>query len=192
MPGNEPSGGDCGKDRERRGPCTHCGHGPSSATGVRAAVRTAPGPQDQGRHRSVGPAILRDGGRMPCPRCRPLLLDRVAADVWSTRKLVDWACYITSETYCGLPAELVDERAAADSVFCPSVTFRRLAAEYRNSKGDQRHIRRVHSRTAPGSGGQRCCSGRRTPGVGSGLPLPVTPVHPRPLRTFSRCSRGTT
>lgn len=68
------------------------------------------------------------------PRCRPLLLDRVAADVWSTRKLVDWACYITSETYCGLPAELVDERAAADTVFCPSVTFRRLAAEYRNSK----------------------------------------------------------
>ncbi|MFJ1595312.1 hypothetical protein ACIOD0_34515 [Kitasatospora albolonga] len=70
----------------------------------------------------------------PDPHCRPLLLDRVADDVWSTRKLVDWACFITSETYCGLPAELVDEEASADTVFRPSVTFRRLAAEYHNSR----------------------------------------------------------
>ncbi|MFD0371169.1 hypothetical protein [Streptomyces sp. NPDC127114] len=70
----------------------------------------------------------------PDPHCRPLLLDRVAHDVWSTRKLVDWACFITSETYCGLPAELVDEQASVDTVFRPSATFRRLAAEYHNSK----------------------------------------------------------
>jgi hypothetical protein len=68
----------------------------------------------------------------PDPHCRPLLLYRVADDVWATRKLVDWACFITSETYCGLPAELVDEVASADTVFRPSATFRRLAAEYHN------------------------------------------------------------
>lgn len=68
-----------------------------------------------------------------CHECRSAFLDRVADDVWSTRKLVDWACFITSETYCGLPAELVDEEASADTVFRPSATFRRLAADYHNS-----------------------------------------------------------
>ncbi|MCF3106000.1 hypothetical protein IPZ58_31160 [Streptomyces roseoverticillatus] len=68
-----------------------------------------------------------------CHECRSALLDRVAGDVWSTRKLIDWACFITSETYCGLPVELVDEDASADTVFRPSLTFRRLAAEYHNS-----------------------------------------------------------
>jgi hypothetical protein len=70
----------------------------------------------------------------PDPHCRPLLLDCGAHDVWSTRKLVDWACFITSETYCGLPAELMDQQAPADTVFHTSATFRRLAAEYHNPK----------------------------------------------------------
>ncbi|MFJ3637997.1 hypothetical protein [Streptomyces sp. NPDC090112] len=87
----------------------------------------------------------------PDPHCRPLLLDRVAHDVWSTRKPVDWACYITSETYCGLPAELVDERAAADTVFRPSATFRRLAAEYHKSKA----INAIYPRAQPHSSGKR-------------------------------------
>ncbi|WP_326695837.1 hypothetical protein OG909_32700 [Streptomyces sp. NBC_01754] len=68
----------------------------------------------------------------PDPNCRPLLLDRVAADVEATRKLVDWACHIASEMYCELPAELVDEEVAADTVFHPSPFFCRLAAEYHN------------------------------------------------------------
>ncbi|MFF9573500.1 hypothetical protein [Streptomyces sp. NPDC014685] len=68
----------------------------------------------------------------PDPHCRPLLLDRVAADVGATRKLVDWACWITSEVYCGLPAELVNEDEAATTVFSPSPLFCRLAAEYHN------------------------------------------------------------
>ncbi|MGG2463727.1 hypothetical protein ACO0M4_28680 [Streptomyces sp. RGM 3693] len=67
-----------------------------------------------------------------CHECRSRLLDRVAGDVWTTRKLIDWACLITSETYGGLPAELVDDDASADSVFRPSATFRRLAAQYHN------------------------------------------------------------
>ncbi|MEU3219826.1 hypothetical protein [Streptomyces sp. NPDC006971] len=68
----------------------------------------------------------------PDPNCRPLLLDRVAADVEATRKLVDWACHIASEMYCELPAELVDENEAATTVFHPSPFFCRLAAEYHN------------------------------------------------------------
>ncbi|WP_240140072.1 hypothetical protein [Streptomyces sp. MUM 178J] len=68
----------------------------------------------------------------PDPHCRPLLLDRVAADAEATRKLADWACYIASEMYCGLPAELVDEDEAATTVFHPSPFFCRLAAEYHN------------------------------------------------------------
>lgn len=68
----------------------------------------------------------------PDPNCRPLLLDRVASDVRSTRKLIDWALLITAETYGWFPAELVDEEASADTVFRPSTTFRRLAAEYHN------------------------------------------------------------
>ncbi|MFD6150198.1 hypothetical protein [Streptomyces sp. NPDC060243] len=68
----------------------------------------------------------------PDPHCRPLLLDRVAADVEATRTLVAWACYIASEMYCELPPELVDEDVAADTVFYPSPFFCRLAAEYHN------------------------------------------------------------
>ncbi|EME96712.1 hypothetical protein H340_30126 [Streptomyces mobaraensis NBRC 13819 = DSM 40847] len=68
----------------------------------------------------------------PDPTCRPLLLDRVAASVGATRKLVDWACWITSEVYGGLPEELVDEVASAGTIFRPSTTFRRHAAEYHN------------------------------------------------------------
>lgn len=66
------------------------------------------------------------------PHCRPLLLDRGAADAEATRKLVAWACYIASEMYCELPAELVDEDEAATTVFNPSPLFCRLAAEYHN------------------------------------------------------------
>ena len=66
----------------------------------------------------------------PDPHCRPLLLDRVAADATATRKLVTWACHIASEMYGGLPAELVDEDEAATTVFHPSPLFCRLAAEY--------------------------------------------------------------
>jgi hypothetical protein len=65
--------------------------------------------------------------------CRPVLLDRVADDVRATRKLVDWACWITSEVYGGLPEELVDVDAAAKTVFCPPAVFCRLAAQYHNS-----------------------------------------------------------
>ncbi|MFJ8002703.1 hypothetical protein ACIQ7D_37360 [Streptomyces sp. NPDC096310] len=68
----------------------------------------------------------------PDPNCRPLLLDRVAADATATRKLVNWACNIASEMYGGLPAELVDEDEAATTVFHPSPLFCRLAAEYHN------------------------------------------------------------
>ncbi|MDK0524915.1 hypothetical protein [Streptomyces sp. ML-6] len=68
----------------------------------------------------------------PDPHCRPLLLDRVAADVGATRRLVDWACWIASEVYGGLPAELVDEDEAATTVFSPSPLFCRLAADYHN------------------------------------------------------------
>jgi hypothetical protein len=68
----------------------------------------------------------------PDPGCRPLLLDRVAAEAGATRRLVDWACYIASEVYCELPAELVDEDEAATTVFHPSPLFCRLAAEYHN------------------------------------------------------------
>ncbi|MDX2680544.1 hypothetical protein [Streptomyces soliscabiei] len=70
----------------------------------------------------------------PDPHCRPLLLDSVAADAGATRKLVDWALLIASEVYGGLPAELVDEDAAADTVFCPSPDFCRLATEHHNPR----------------------------------------------------------
>ncbi|MFE2377229.1 hypothetical protein [Streptomyces sp. NPDC059398] len=68
-----------------------------------------------------------------CHECRSTLLDRVASDVGSTCKLIDWTCLITSEMHGGLPAELVDEDASADTVFRPSATFRQLAAKYHNS-----------------------------------------------------------
>lgn len=69
-----------------------------------------------------------------CPDlgCRPLLLDRVAADVGATRNLMEWACWIASEVYGELPAELVDEDEAATTIFCPSPLFCRLAAEHHN------------------------------------------------------------
>ncbi|MFF3159047.1 hypothetical protein [Streptomyces sp. NPDC057910] len=66
------------------------------------------------------------------PGCRPVLLDRVAGDARATHKLVSWACWIASEVYGGLPEELVDEDAAAKTVFCPSAAFCRLAAQYHN------------------------------------------------------------
>lgn len=66
----------------------------------------------------------------PDPQCRPLLLDRVAADARTTCKVVGWACYIAAEMYCELPAELVDEDEAATTVFNPSPFFCRLAAEF--------------------------------------------------------------
>jgi hypothetical protein len=66
-----------------------------------------------------------------CPQCRAALLDRVASDARATHKLVDWACLIASEMYCGLPAELTEEDAAGDTRLRPSATFRRLAMKYR-------------------------------------------------------------
>lgn len=66
-----------------------------------------------------------------CQDCRSMLLDRFAQDAGATHKLVDWACWIATEVYGGLPAELVDEAATADTLFRPSLTFCRLAAEYR-------------------------------------------------------------
>ncbi|WP_244177750.1 hypothetical protein [Streptomyces atriruber] len=70
----------------------------------------------------------------PDPQCRPLLLDHVAADARATHELVTWACHIATETYGGLPAELIDEDEAATTVFHPSPLFCRLAAEYFNPK----------------------------------------------------------
>ncbi|MEU2249770.1 hypothetical protein [Streptomyces sp. NPDC019224] len=64
------------------------------------------------------------------PECRPMLLDRIANDAVATHKLLDWSCWIASEVYGGLPAELVDEDAAADTLFRPSATFIRIAAKY--------------------------------------------------------------
>ncbi|MFF7025956.1 hypothetical protein ACFY97_33695 [Streptomyces klenkii] len=64
------------------------------------------------------------------PGCRPVLLDRIADDAVATRRLVDWACLIASELYGGLPAELIDEKAAAETLFHPPAVFCRLAAEY--------------------------------------------------------------
>ncbi|MFJ3812551.1 hypothetical protein ACIPWE_40095 [Streptomyces sp. NPDC090073] len=68
----------------------------------------------------------------PDPNCRPLLLDRVAADAGATRRPANSACHIASEVYGGLPAELVDEDDAATTVFHPSPLFCRLPAEYHN------------------------------------------------------------
>ncbi|GAA0374939.1 hypothetical protein [Streptomyces blastmyceticus] len=91
-----------------------------------------PGVQDPAGDALLDQLFYATVDECPDPKCRPVLLDRVAGDVRATRKLVNWACWITSEVYGGLPEELVDEAAAADTVFCPSTTFRRLAAEYHN------------------------------------------------------------
>lgn len=66
-----------------------------------------------------------------CQNCRSMLLDRVADDTRATHKLVDWACWIATEVYGDLPAELVDEDATANTLFRPSATFRQLAAKFR-------------------------------------------------------------
>lgn len=65
-----------------------------------------------------------------CQDCRCVLLDRFAQDATATHKLVDWACWIASEVYGGIPAELVDEATTADTLFRQSATFRHLAAKF--------------------------------------------------------------
>ncbi|WP_043262611.1 hypothetical protein [Streptomyces sp. CT34] len=90
------------------------------------------GPQDRNGDALLDQLFYATVDECPDPNCRPLLLDRVAADTGATRTLVDWACWIASEVYGGLPAELVDEDAAADTIFCPSPLFCRLAAEHHN------------------------------------------------------------
>ncbi|MFD5670472.1 hypothetical protein ACN6LC_007054 [Streptomyces violaceoruber] len=65
-----------------------------------------------------------------CQQCRPVLLDRVADDARATLELVLWACFITSETYCGIPSQLVAGDEASDVPFRASATFRTLARQY--------------------------------------------------------------
>ncbi|MGW0711477.1 hypothetical protein ACWD4G_36930 [Streptomyces sp. NPDC002643] len=65
-----------------------------------------------------------------CQQCRPALLDRVADDARATLELVAWACFITSEIYCGIPSELVAGNEASDAPFRASPTFRTLARQY--------------------------------------------------------------
>ncbi|WP_421107052.1 hypothetical protein [Streptomyces sp. NEAU-S77] len=65
-----------------------------------------------------------------CQQCRPALLDRVGDDARATLELVTWACFITSETYCGIPSELIAGNEASDAPFRASTTFRTLAQRY--------------------------------------------------------------
>lgn len=65
-----------------------------------------------------------------CQQCRPALLDRVADNARATLELVTWACFITSETYCGIPSQLVVGDEAPDAPFRASATFRTLARQY--------------------------------------------------------------
>ncbi|MFG2387064.1 hypothetical protein [Streptomyces avermitilis] len=65
-----------------------------------------------------------------CRQCRPALLDRVAGDARATLALVSWACFLTSETYCGIPSELVAGNEPPDAPFRASATFRTLARQY--------------------------------------------------------------
>ncbi|QOV33255.1 hypothetical protein IM697_23730 [Streptomyces ferrugineus] len=65
-----------------------------------------------------------------CQQCRPALLDRVAGDERATLELVFWACFITSETYCGIPSRLVADDEPPDAPFRASATFRALARQY--------------------------------------------------------------
>ncbi|MEH0416038.1 hypothetical protein [Streptomyces sp. B21-083] len=65
-----------------------------------------------------------------CRQCRPALLDRVAGDARATLELVSWACFLTSETYCGIPPELVAGTEPPGAPFRASATFRALARQY--------------------------------------------------------------
>jgi hypothetical protein len=65
-----------------------------------------------------------------CQQCRPALLDRVAGDERATLELVSWACFITSETYCGIPSRLVAGDEPPDAPFRASAAFRALAWQY--------------------------------------------------------------
>lgn len=65
-----------------------------------------------------------------CQQCRPALLDRVAGDARATLELVSWACFLTSEIYCGIPPELVAGNEPPDAPFRASAPFRTLARQY--------------------------------------------------------------
>lgn len=61
------------------------------------------------------------------PALFPDVLDQLT---YATLELVTWACFITSETYCGIPSQLVVGDEAPDAPFRASATFRTLARQY--------------------------------------------------------------
>lgn len=104
-----------------------------------------------------------------CHQCRPALLDRVASDARATLELVSWACFRTSETYCGIPSELVAGNEPPDAPFRASATFRRLARQYgahgrievTPASAAQQHSA-AKRRTPPSRSSSACPSGQRT------------------------------
>jgi hypothetical protein len=84
------------------------------------------------------------------------MLLNCVADERATRKLVDWARWSAAEVYGDLPAELVDEDAAADTPFPPLGHFPPACCEVPHAGPDrQRHVQCPPVGTASGSSGHR-------------------------------------
>ncbi|MFF3726879.1 hypothetical protein ACFYYM_31435 [Streptomyces erythrochromogenes] len=68
-----------------------------------------------------------------CELCREIILGFLAEDPATTGVLIHWTCWITSETYGGFPAILLDPEEQDDCSFQATEPLMELAQTYRRT-----------------------------------------------------------